>query len=358
MAEVEDKCVAPPRRILSLDGGAQRGMAEVWFLEQLRQHHQVARWADHFDLIVGISFGAMVGACLALDDDGLLTDYFTHAKSQEIMHKGFIDQLFGEIQARPKYDGVAKTAMLRAKFANMTLGDLKIPFVTCTWNMNQARVKIWKSWEDTDAPLLAVLDAATAAPVFFPAVRVPLLPGLPGDFHIDGGVASNNPVIISKFCADDLFCEGELRILSVGTGSSHVRAIDENDTPDRWGVFQFLAHGLIDIVMNSTNQLTSILTRYNMADMFIRCEPNLSHIAFDDTSLTSWNNIRDVGIRLWNEHAGAVHHFLADAETRSETETRPGTTTSIRAATDTHQNLHPQPHQKREFLPRGPVASP
>lgn len=353
MSQVEDTRVTRPiKRVLSLDGGAQRGMAEVWFLEEMRRESGVRHWSDHFSLIVGISFGAMVGACLALDDNQPLTDYFTHASSQAIMDKGLMDRLLGEFQPRPKYDGVAKTARLREKFADLTLGDLKIPFVTCTWNLNAAGVKIWKSWEDTGVSLVAVLDAATAAPIFFPAVRVPLSAGEPGDFHVDGGVAANNPVIVSKFCADDLFPDAEIRILSVGTGSSHVTPIQDDDNPNHWGVVQYLRHGLIDIVMNSTNQLTSMLTRYGIADMFVRCDPDLSDVAFDDTTLESWDHIRDAGIQLWGAHSQAVLRLLEGASTCFETETVPATAGATAAEKGT------QSRSPRHLSPRRPGRPP
>jgi uncharacterized protein len=206
------------KRILSLDGGGVKGALTLGMLKPLeaelrrRAGDPELRLCDYYDLIGGVSTGAIIAAGLAL---GLsveeLTDFYLRL-GPEVFGRSSGDGVF----LRSRYDSSKLRRALQTVMTNKTLGseDLRTGLAILA-----KRIDTGSAWIVTNHPLGAYYDppseggiypnkryrlvdlvlASAGAPTFFDEVvidvtfderRRPLQKG----FFVDGAMAaSNNP---------------------------------------------------------------------------------------------------------------------------------------------------------------------
>jgi patatin-like phospholipase/acyl hydrolase len=178
---------------------------------------------SHFDLIVGTSTGGVIalglGAGLAPRE---ILDFYI-AERKRIFpgpHRlRTLRQLF-----RAKYNPSGLEDAVRRVFGERTLGESQRPLVVPSYNLGENDVYLFKTphhsrlRRDYKLPMWAVAMATTAAPIYFPAFR------LPGSHVrlIDGGVWANNPAVVGVTEAVSMFGRPleEIRVLSLGTTTS------------------------------------------------------------------------------------------------------------------------------------------
>ncbi len=203
-------------RVLSLDGGGARGAFTASFLSTVEDLLRV-RSADHFDLIVGTSSGAMIALALAYGVPARrILDLYVE-RGGVIFDR---PRRFGML-LRPKYDGRALRRILREVFGERTLNDVLTPVCVTSYELTNSYPRIWKddhapgALNGGDAPAWKVALASSAAPIYFPGAQV-----IDDDSHVDGGLFANNPTLIGLTEAVHYFRQptDRIRILSVGTG--------------------------------------------------------------------------------------------------------------------------------------------
>ena len=107
-----------------------------------------------------------------------------------------------------------------------------------------------KSTDPNHAALLAyqVADASSAAPTCFPTVGINAVPDK--RWLIDGGVVANNPTMCAVSEVKSAWPEenlGELRVLSVGTGS--VTRTVTGPATRHWGAVEWFVKGhILDVL--------------------------------------------------------------------------------------------------------------
>jgi hypothetical protein len=259
---------AGPKRILALDGGGVRGAIAVAFLERieqvlaerLKQPVVLGHW---FDLIGGTSTGAIIAGALAM---GFTTKdikrfYF------ELAPKVFRHPFWRVIGLQAKFDAAALRQEIADIVGTCTLGgeDLITGFALVTKRMdtgspwllaNNSRSPFWDGKAadpstgdpgyigNKDYPLVNLVRASTAAPLYFDPERMPIVSadgasGVEGTF-VDGGVTPhNNPslqlLLMALMNAYRLRWRAgvdNLTIVSIGTGSHR------NRTPDEQGIWR------------------------------------------------------------------------------------------------------------------------
>lgn len=212
-----------PYRVLSLDGGGMRGVYTASYLGAAGRAFALRRGGDQldigkaFDLIVGASTGAIVGAALAA---GIGLDRVAHlyrAHGRAIFRRRVPSQwwdLPGDLaerrEALEQGERALKAALTEA-FGNMTLGHLfaerGIAMAVPAVEMSQHRSWVFKTPHladetnnrDNNTTLVDVCLASSAAPIFRSLARVPRTDGTVNsvNYFADGGLWGNNPVLIA-----------------------------------------------------------------------------------------------------------------------------------------------------------------
>ena len=160
-------------KVLSMDGGGVKGLFYLYALTHLQEESNGCL-SSSFDLVVGCSIGAVVGALLVT---GQLDDKKTYNDMDDMVDR-LLPHFFDRRQPgspflRPYYDGITKSKFLQSIFGDRTLGSLghtKLAVITSCFGSLEERV--FTSWGDPDVRIADVVDASSALPLFFPPVRV------------------------------------------------------------------------------------------------------------------------------------------------------------------------------------------
>jgi patatin-like phospholipase/acyl hydrolase len=225
---------------LVLDGGGVRGLF-TWQL--LKRFIEDRGSLDDYQLVVGVSVGAMIAALVAFD-----------MMNEDIMH--LIPEMFqsrnqfGPVFAT-KYNGVGKTNVIRSLLGRKKMGEANRGLVIVTSSIT-GRPCVYTSWDHPNLYISEVVDASSAAPVMFPPVRVDGL-----GYHIDGGVCDNRPLLIAlmqsmRYFSKQLLSDLDYTITSIGTTGTGDVDVIETSVQDM-GLVSWLASGLIDITTGTAN---------------------------------------------------------------------------------------------------------
>lgn len=264
-----ERLTAPgPKRILALDGGGIRGLITLGFLDEIERvlRTDLGRpdllLCDYFDLIGGTSTGAVIASGLAIGMDvaaikalylELATKIFTPAlpawvpkpaRNLALAHPsprltvGVGSRSFGiggSTRWIARFNPEPLEDQLRQTFGDRTLGDSTIRTGLCiiakrvdtgsTWPLhNNPAGKYFE--KNRDVPLWQAIRASTAAPIYFPPIKLSLGRGEEGAF-VDGGVSMANNAALQLLLVAVLtgyrfrwsLGEDQLLLVSVGTGS-------------------------------------------------------------------------------------------------------------------------------------------
>lgn len=233
-----------PIRVLSLDGGGMRGTYTATYLDRVAATFAKRRGVAAldigvaFDLIVGTSTGGIIACALAagvpLPD--IVKLYAEHGPA--IFSRRVPEQAAGvfiDNRKRPRALAAGTEALraaLTKKLGKRTLGqvyaDRGIALAIPAVEMSQHRAWVFKTphlrgstnHRDDNYALVDVCLATSAAPVYRSLAAVPHPdPGAIGfNVFVDGGLWSNNPVLVGLIDALDLTERGqEIHIFCLGT---------------------------------------------------------------------------------------------------------------------------------------------
>lgn len=262
------------RVVCVLDGGGMRGFYQLEVLRIIEAATQTGKLA--VDLIVGVSAGAIVGAMLALDqlhDEKVGNKPFTEL-TREIFHNKPTNALL----TRPKYDGVAKHKALVDYFGDRKMKDVRTPFCVVCSTMDGGVINYcsWKP-EFEDLLLADVLNATSAAPLYFPPVK------LNGIWLTDGGIRANKPLIQAVLFAWQLFGrQTDFSILSVGTYFSSKYRFDGAKRAAHMGLVGWLKQGIVNVLMGTHDTTTEQLCEQLLGNYFVRLVCMCDDITLDD----------------------------------------------------------------------------
>jgi Patatin-like phospholipase len=233
----------PPFRVLSLDGGGMRGTYTATYLGRVAATFAMRRGVAAldvgaaFDLIVGTSTGGIVACALAtgvpLADVVALYVQNGAAIFSRPLPKGLLG-VVPDVGKRPRALA-AGTERLRAALADRlgtkTLVDVYrergIALAITAIEMSQHRSWVFKTphlmgtnHRDDNYALVDVCLATSAAPIYRSLAAIDHPDNAGGGFNVfvDGGLWSNNPVLVGLIDALDLTQPGqEIHIFCLGT---------------------------------------------------------------------------------------------------------------------------------------------
>ena len=198
---------------LAINGGGVYGVMaikQLIYLYELLGHDVFFK---HFDYIAGSSTGALVCALIAkgYKPHEILRIYVDNIP--KIFKKRCLRTLLG----KSKYDNEYITDLAYRLIGDVTLGDLKQKIIIPAYNADDDVCKIFKSSDPKDAhhKLADVIIASSSAPIYFPAFEIE------GKFYKDGGLAVNNPSLITVMEAMSQGAD-KINLLNITTGAKPV----------------------------------------------------------------------------------------------------------------------------------------
>ena len=291
------------RYVLSCDGGGIRGAATATFLEKLESEMGV-NLVDQFDLFAGTSTGAIIVA--GIGGKGWtaqrVAELYNYDNANKIFDKSIWDKLLGVVQTEPKYDGKGKRRLLRSKLRDTKLGDSKKPTLMTAYDVENRRSRVLKWNKHADVTLADAADASSAAPLYFPTVKVGRL------WLIDGGVVANNPAMCALAEARKQFPGDEVKLLSVGTGY-RTRKIDGKDSQD-YGAIEWIRHDLLGIVMDES--VVEYQVQQILGSNYLRLSSELVNVKdeMDDTSRQNLEALKRLGEGWFADNREALEAFF------------------------------------------------
>ena len=256
MAEAPDK----PFRILSLAGGGYLGLYTACVLAELEE--QIGEpLGRRFDLIAGTSVGGILAIALAFEMPmSTIRQLFIEHGTAIFSGRGLPTTAVGKLRdlgrsvLGPKYDGQALRKALVTHMGRKTFADALHAMVIPTTNISLSQTKVFKtphasgSRGDEKAHAASVAMATSAAPAYFPSVRIGK------HLYADGGLFAVAPDQVALHEAEHFLRipASRVRMLSIGTGISNYRPASEVSEKD--GAVDWLAEGRLILTLIAVQQ--------------------------------------------------------------------------------------------------------
>ena len=219
------------KRILVLDGGGIRGVAQLLLLQEMCRIGSCTL-SDLFDYIGGVSVGGLLACALSLPNpnqpsllqwspDSLLQHFTNWAKM--IFHRSWSYTIrSGNGWIRSKYTHESFMTLLEEEFGERTFEETKIPICTFTYNLTDAKPCAYSSWANPTIRYKDSILAGTSAPTYFPSYWNPY----DEKQTCDAGIVSNNPaewmITMLDQTNPNWISENEtIYLVSIGTGYSN-----------------------------------------------------------------------------------------------------------------------------------------
>lgn len=334
-------------RILSLDGGGERGYLSLKFFQKFVQQWGITPsdiWKN-FDVIAGTSIGGITGLGYAygLSPDEL-EPFFTEEgpwlftirtpldvaegshnasypsnrpnRSEKVLILGNNDQFYTSAYSDSNYGSVRFYEQLTATFGSATLQNLKTNILIPSYRYNTNTPVLFSNVNYADfigqnELITNVAKATSAAPLYLPPVD------FGGNTYIDGGVYQNNPAQLALNLAKMIkptanrYC-----VLSLGTGLGKIgfdntqpsfQTVPQlSDYPFEYAVTTLVS--LFGIAMTGAQEAVSkglyLQSEYTLDNLYYyRFQPQLdlninteldntdpAFLAYLDTVATEWFN--------------------------------------------------------------------
>ena len=244
-------------RVLSIDGGGMRGYYSAAYLQGLtniaknRYDQLDFDISEQFQLIVGTSTGAIVGAgLLAGKNPGQIMSFYRDYGGK-IFPKPLPSKLISLVcQRRKKINRSGNDALrngLTEAFGQMTLYEIyrkrQIAFAVPAVDATTHKAWIFKTphnhdsnHRDDEFSLVDVCLAASAAPIFRSLASVKRSrQSCTRDMFVDGGLWANNPILIALSEALRLTEQDQqIEIFCLGTSPEITGSVMNHDDP-HWG---------------------------------------------------------------------------------------------------------------------------
>jgi len=274
-------------RILALDGGGTAGYLQARLLGRL-ERATASRVCALFDLVHGVSAGALVGAALSV---GVRADDVADRMAAAAR------DIFRRRDWRPWkawYDiGTMRRHVDLALGPDRVFGDCLVDF-TCMatkFGATGLQPRFWKADEDRGESLNTAVVASGAAPVFFDPVE------LPDGWYVDGALGTNNMTMCA--IADALRAGYPLRglqVVNLQTGPAMAMT-------KRHGLWGWLRDGAL---INTAVKATDAIVEYQAHSLIgfrnhvIRPE---RHLGLDSLDFARMDDFVDT---LWRQHEPAL----------------------------------------------------
>jgi uncharacterized protein len=262
-------------KILSLSGGGIKGFITLELLKHI-EAESGKRMADMFDLIVGTSSGALIGALL----DNYDADKISHILRYEATPNLFKPNFFsfnGLIQS--KYNTQYKEYYIDYLFRNKCK-TTNFDYAATSYDICNNRCVVFNTLEEEftsnyhlkkNFELKNAVLASTAAPLYWnPHKEL-------GSIYIDGAFCANDPTSIGiKLALNKQISLNDIAIVSIGTGlTRRTYKLKQGNNPIKWIVPLF--NSMMNGQVNMTNMLyeNELLTYFNLNPSLINSNDDI-----------------------------------------------------------------------------------
>lgn len=268
--------------ILALTGGGILARFTTEVLQTLQKQREVANGpatclCDAFDVMAGTSAGALVVGGLAIGrSPSELCDLFDR-HGAKIFPGGMLRSVRQLVTAKYSSRALAAAVDDALQGRSPRLGDIDHPIALPALNESTGRPIIFTNLDPAhaDVPLRDAILASTAAPTYFPAVRIA------GDRYVDGGVFANAPDIAAVSLLRRRWPNLHLRdihVVSVGTTNAHSTSRANPARLGNWGLIPWMvrptAHLLTMTLRAQVDFTVDLAPQLELAD-FIRIDAEL-----------------------------------------------------------------------------------
>ncbi|MDH4127920.1 MAG: patatin-like phospholipase family protein [Spirochaetota bacterium] len=192
---------------LVLGGGGLRGMSHIGVLKSL--HKRGIKISEY----IGSSMGALIASFAA---SGIPIRFIEkvakNLKKSDILDFNPFDFLKYRLKTGWIYRGDKLETFLRNNLPVHTFDELKTPLYVNTVNLNTGGTVIWGLPSFRDVSLEEAVYSSCAFPIVFKPKKIK------GEYYIDGGVADNLPIRITRFTRPDIIIAVNLRYRGVLKG--------------------------------------------------------------------------------------------------------------------------------------------
>ncbi len=296
-------------KVLSIDGGGIRGIIPAMILAKIEETLGKPI-CELFDLITGTSTGGIISLALTKPASGsdtrpaykageLIKLYSEEGKKifhTPVLHK--IRSIGGIIDEKYPSQGIEE--VLKGYFGDSRLSQALTPVLIPAYETELRTPFLFKSLYaknhgkySYDFYMWQVARAASAAPTYFEAFKLPADEISKYYSLIDGGVYANNPAMCAFVEAKTMFPDAaQFLVVSLGTGK-FTRMLPYNDIK-HWGLIKW-AHPILSVVFDGISDTVDYQLRQLLPkNMYYRFQVNLTQLGEDDLDDASEQNIYEL----------------------------------------------------------------
>ena len=303
--------MAPPCKVLAIDGGGIRGIIPALILVEI-EHRTQRRISDVFDLLAGASTGGIIALGLTKPGaDGRpeksardIVDLY-ETEGATVFPKSLRQELHVSAIRGAKYDPAGIERTLQKYFGETRLKDALKPVIVPSYDIEKQMPVFFKSESaranpDADFLMWQVARATSAAPTYFPPEKIETADPLQYYALIDGAVFAGNPGVSAYAEAIRMGKIGDDGVLVVSLGTGELRHPIKYATAYNWGQLEW-AQPVIDIVLQGSNatvdyQLQQLLRSDGSRQTYFRLQVELTQdvSAIDDASDSNLKRLIDL----------------------------------------------------------------
>tara|TARA_B100000768_G_scaffold169988_1_gene175984 strand:+ start:394 stop:1317 length:924 start_codon:yes stop_codon:yes gene_type:complete len=294
------------KKVISFDGGGVRAIAGLVFLRKL-EAETGKKVFDTFDMFVGTSAGSLNASCFACNGMSAeqVKKYWSKSYLDKIMKTSFFWDKASLVQARPRYENEGRVGVLKEIFGDKSLSESAKPIVSLCYDIEK-RVHVTHSSHRTpDTSFVDAIASSSAAPMYYPPFKTK-----DGSWMIDGGVVTNNPVLIGASHAKEYFQTDNIKILSIGAGLNKQKISGEDAA--LWGGVGWLRNDLMGMMLDS--EIHNTIAVDILGSNYLRINSPIGKInkVLDDDSELNIEKIHLMGLEWWSEFGEETIGFLKD----------------------------------------------
>ena len=300
--------------ILSIDGGGARGVIPLYFLSKIEESiHKPIRLS--FDLISGVSVGALIAAKLSLLDargqptqipPGVLNtfvDMTTHMFHVPLLRN--VLSINGALS--PRYSAYTKYEYLKTLYPkNSAIENLSGHTILVGFDFNKNNIVSFSNYpgcssSKTHYPLVDILSGISSPLGFFQPQILNNAEGGVQYILSDASYSLEDPTLIAYWCGKKICSSSQVKyyfILSLGAGQ--YPNINKTKRKLYFGIWHWLPAIFISMLDSGHNEVEKLMKADdNQKLIYIRINPLLT--AGDTYPLTA--------------NRATIHHFIKEANT-------------------------------------------
>ena len=286
------------RRILSIDGGGERGVVPCTILAAI-EAESGKPIAQLFDMLAGTSTGAILIACLkkGVPAKDILNIYQSEAKTifNRGWHRSVLD-IFGLIDS--KYPATGIESVLDKYLGDELIGT-EPPFMLIpSLHVKCGCPRFFKSDTDPTVKLSYAARCSSAAPTYFPSK----------DGMVDGGLFANNPAMCALAEGYKLWNDEPIKMLSIGTGYTTLKSVPQNGGLLKW------ATAITNLFMTGEMGYADYQAQYVLGDAnYLRIQgliPAGINESLDDTNPVNIQKLIQFAQTQYQQNIGAIQKLL------------------------------------------------